>query len=183
MALVRNPDTGSQIGLALLRFDLTQTQAAAALNFAELRGRYHRLSGIRSYAEASHAYERGWAASTRTGPIRRTRSRERRGRRSESTNGRWRRSRPRGPRIYWFGSRSRISAQAATTLRSAPLPDLIQRRTDLVAGVRRATCEGRTYGRTPHVRLAPARGSWRARSWGPMAVGHCAAWPKMAASQ
>ena len=36
VALVRNPDTGSQIGLALLRFDLTQTQAAAALNFAEL---------------------------------------------------------------------------------------------------------------------------------------------------
>ena len=29
-------------------------------------------------------------------------------------------------------SRSRISAQAVTTLRSAPLPDLIQRRTDLV---------------------------------------------------
>ena len=68
MALVRNPDTGSQIGLALLRFDLTQTQAAAALNFAELRGRYHRLSGIRSYAEASPAYERGWGGFNPNGP-------------------------------------------------------------------------------------------------------------------
>lgn len=64
MTKAADPRMGSAVGCLLIEGKLTAPQAAAAMSYAELRGRFHRLMGFRARTAASPSYEQGYGQAS-----------------------------------------------------------------------------------------------------------------------